>query len=49
MAPTEDRAATWPPIGRIIMYNTIGDKTGNNEGIIISFIAALVNKSTSLP
>ena len=30
-------------------YKTIGDKTGNNEGITISLIAALVNKSTSLP
>ena len=27
----------------------IGDKTGNRDGIIISFIAALVNKSTNLP
>ena len=36
-------------IEKIIKYRTIGDKTGNSEGIIISFIAALVNKSTSLP
>ena len=49
IAPTEDSAATCPPIGRINKYKTIGDKTGNNDGIIISLIAAFVNKSTNLP
>ena len=33
----------------IMKYKTIGDKTGSNDGIIISLIAALVNKSTNLP
>ena len=32
---------------KIAKYKTIGDKTGSNDGIIISFIAATVNKSTS--
>jgi hypothetical protein len=41
------RAATCPPIARIIKYKTTGDKTGNKEGIIISLIAATVSKSTS--
>ena len=30
-------------------YKIIGDNTGNNDGITISLIAALVNKSTSFP
>ena len=33
---------------QIIKYKIIGDKTGNKEGIIISLIAAFVNKSTNL-
>ena len=49
IAPTADNAATCPPMGKIIKYKTIGDRTGSNEGIIISLIAALVSKSTSLP
>ena len=36
-------------IKKIITYNSIGDKTGNKDGIIISLIAALVSKSTSFP
>ena len=32
----------------IIKYKIIGDKTGNSEGITISFIAALVSRSTNL-
>ena len=47
IAPTDAKAATCPPIANIIKYKTIGDKTGNNEGIIISFIAAIVSKSTN--
>ena len=35
--------------GKIIIYNTIGDKTGNKDGITISLIAALVKRSTNLP
>ena len=35
-------------IEKIIKYKIIGDKTGNKDGIIISLIAANVNKSTSL-
>ena len=35
-------------IDRIMKYNTTGERTGSNDGIIISFIAATVNKSTSL-
>ena len=31
----------------IMKYKTIGDKTGNSDGIIISLIAATVSKSTS--
>ena len=31
------------------IYKMIGDNTGNNDGTTISFIAALVNKSTNLP
>ena len=34
---------------KITKYRTTGDKTGKRDGIIISFIAALVNKSTNLP
>ena len=48
IAPTDDKAATWPPIDKIIKYKTTGDRTGNNDGIIISLIAAFVNKSTNL-
>ena len=48
IAPTEANAATCPPIAKIIKYRTIGDKTGNKDGIIISLIAATVNKSTNL-
>ena len=48
IAPTEANAATCPPIVKIMNYKTIGDKTGNKDGIIISFIAATVNKSTNL-
>ena len=47
IAPTDDNAASMPPIEKIIKYKTIGDKTGNNDGIIISLIAATVSKSTS--
>ena len=43
------RAASIPPICKIIKYKITGDKTGNKDGIIISLIAALVNKSTNLP
>ena len=49
IAPNADKAAPIPPIGRIIKYKITGDKTGSKEGIIISFIAALVNRSTNLP
>ena len=35
--------------GKIIKYKTIGERTGSNDGTIISLIAALVNKSTNLP
>ena len=49
IAPTADSAASMPPIIKIIKYKIMGDKTGNKEGIIISLIAALVNKSTNLP
>ena len=49
IAPTDDNAATCPPMGKINKYKTIGDRTGNSDGIIISLIAALVNKSTNLP
>ena len=48
IAPTDANAATCPPIAKIIKYKTIGDNTGNKEGIIISLIAATVNRSTSL-
>ena len=41
------RAATCPPIDKIIKYKTIGERTGNKDGIIISLIAATVNKSTN--
>ena len=47
MAPTDASAATCPPITNIIKYKTIGDSTGNYDGIIISLIAATVNKSTN--
>ena len=47
IAPTAANAATCPPIDKIIKYKTTGDKTGNKDGIIISLIAAIVNKSTS--
>ena len=30
-------------------YNIIGDRTGSKDGIIISFIAAFVRRSTNLP
>jgi hypothetical protein len=40
MAPTEAKASACPPIERITNYKTIGDSTGNKEGIIISLIAA---------
>ena len=36
-------------IPHITKYKIIGDKTGSNEGITISFIAVLVNKSTNIP
>ena len=35
------------PNAKIKKYRTIGDNTGNNDGMIISLIAATVNKSTS--
>ena len=44
---TDASAATWPPIDKIIKYKTIGERTGNKDGTIISLIAATVNKSTS--
>ena len=34
--------------GKKIPYKITGDNTGNNDGITISFIAALVNKSTAV-
>ena len=34
---------------KIIIYKTIGERTGSKEGITISLIAALVKRSTSLP
>ena len=49
IAPNDDSAASIPPICKIIKYKIIGDKTGKREGIIISLIAALVNKSTNFP
>ena len=49
IAPKEERAAPVPPICKIIKYKRTGDNTGNKDGIIISLIAALVSKSTSLP
>ena len=49
IAPNKESAATFPPINKIIKYKNIGDKTGNNDGITISLIAAFVNKSTNLP
>ena len=48
IAPTDARAATWPPIDKIIKYKTTGDRTGNNDGIIISLIAAKKGKNTSM-
>ena len=47
IAPTDASAATCPPIDKIIKYKTIGERTGNKDGIIISLIAATVNKSTN--
>jgi hypothetical protein len=47
IAPTAANAATCPPIENIIKYKTTGDRTGNKDGIIISLIAATVNKSTN--
>ena len=38
-----------PAMKKMMKYKIIGDKTGNKDGIIISLIAALVNKSTNLP
>ena len=49
IAPTDARAASIPPITKIITYKIIGDKTGKSDGIIISLIAAFVSKSTNLP
>ena len=34
IAPTDAKAATCPPIANITKYKTIGDNTGNNDGII---------------
>ena len=47
IAPTAANAATCPPMARIMKYNTTGESTGNKDGIIISLIAATVNKSTN--
>ena len=33
IAPTDASAATCPPIANIMKYKTIGDNTGNKEGI----------------
>ena len=49
IAPTEDNADSVSLIIKITKYKIIGDRTGNRDGIIISLIAALVNKSTNLP
>ena len=47
VSTTAASAATWPPIVRIMKYNITGESTGNKDGIIISLIAATVNKSTN--
>jgi hypothetical protein len=49
IAPSVDKAAPIPQMGKKIKKKTQGVKTGVNEGMYIDFIAALVNKSTNLP
>ena len=49
IAPKAENAADLSPVTKLtIKKNNTGANTGNKEGIIISLIADLVNKSTAL-